>query len=80
MEVRVKLNSDGSHLRIVDVTVEGDAETLRQAGRLLGDVMAGTVGQHHGELANRRAGERLARDVAMLDETAIPAINAKIRA
>lgn len=77
----MKLSGTNAKLTIkaLDVTIEGDADSIRDAGRMLGEVLSGTLGVNHGELANRRAGERLARDLDMLGDTVEPALRDRCR-
>lgn len=81
----MKLSGTNAKLTIkaLDVTIcsggEGDGEEIGRAAGMLADVLSGTLGVNHGELANRRAGERLARDLNMLGYTVEPALRDRCR-
>lgn len=77
----MKLSGTNAKLTIkaLDVTIEGDGEEIGRAAGMLADVLSGTLGVNHGELANRRAGERIARDLDMLGDTVEPALRDRCR-
>lgn len=77
----MKLSGTNAKLTIkaLDVTIESDGEEIGRAAGMLADVLSGTLGVNHGELANRRAGERIARDLDMLGDTVEPALRDRCR-